>query len=315
MRPNLHLAFFIAVALAFLPDSCAHCSKSDGPNAAVPNWPQWRGPRQDGHSDDKRAPLVWGQGENLKWRIDLPGFGNSSPVVWQDRIFLTSATKTGTERSVLCIDRNSGKTLWQRTAAQGLPPEPVHDWNAHASATCATDGERVYAFFGTPGLVCYDCQGKLLWKKDFGPLVATNGWGAGAASPVLFEDLVFIKARAWRRCSTPFCGISLPTKSRRWPSRDDPGAKRSVATGIGATVGLIPGTSASVSSLSQFETVVTAAECRNIQENGPRHDVGGPVLDTAEGSTCIGDVLVRIAAVVHPVLVPNMAERVEVGRR
>ena len=75
------------------------------------------------------------------------------------------------------------------------------------------------------------------------------------------RHLVFIRARAWIRCSTPFCGMSLPTKRRRWPSRDEPGAKRSVATGIGATVGLIPGTSASVSSFSQLETVVTAAEC------------------------------------------------------
>jgi outer membrane protein assembly factor BamB len=169
---------------------------SPGQGAAVaprvPAWPQWRGPHQDGHSRDPRAPLRWGPDDNLKWQTDLPGFGNSSPVVWGERVFLTSATGTGTERWVLCIDRTSGKILWQQTAAKGLPAEPVHAWNTHASATCATDGERVYAFFGTLGLFCYDFKGKLLWKKDIGPLVASTGWGAGAASPVLFGDLVVV---------------------------------------------------------------------------------------------------------------------------
>lgn len=192
MRLNLRLSSFIAVALALLVETCGNDFRAGGLKGATASWPQWRGPRQDGHSDDTRAPLVWGQGENLKWRIELPGFGNSSPVVWGERVFLTSATKTGTERWVLCIDRNTGKILWQRTAATGLPAEPVHQWNTHASATCVTDGERVYAFFGTPGLFCYDLDGKLLWKKEFGPLVAATGWGAGAASPVLFEDLVFV---------------------------------------------------------------------------------------------------------------------------
>jgi outer membrane protein assembly factor BamB len=154
------------------------------------NWPQWRGPRQDGHSNDARVPLRWSATENLKWRIDLPGLGHSSPIVWGERIFLTSATKS--ERLVLCIDRTSGKVLWQRTAAKDPPAEPLHAWNTHASATCATDGERVYAFFGTPGLFCYDVQGNVLWSKEFGPLIAGSGWGGGAASPMLVGDLVIL---------------------------------------------------------------------------------------------------------------------------
>ena len=157
-----------------------------------PGWPGWRGPSQDGHSDDARVPLKWGRGENLKWQTDLPGRGHSSPVVWGERVFLTAASKTGSDRWVLCVDRTNGKILWQRGAAEGLPAEPTHAWNSHASATCATDGERVYAFFGTPGLFCYDLAGTLLWKKEFGPLVASTGWGGGAASPVLFEDLVIV---------------------------------------------------------------------------------------------------------------------------
>lgn len=193
MWTRARLVLLLAVALGLLVEARADDpQRGENAKAEVPTWPQWRGPRQDGHSGDPRAPLWWGPGENLKWQIDLPGVGNSSPVVWGERVFLTAATKTGTERWVVCIDRTSGKILWQQTAAKGLPAEPVHAWNTHASATCATDGERVYAFFGTPGLFCYDFKGNLLWKKDFGPLVSSTGWGAGAASPILFEGLVFV---------------------------------------------------------------------------------------------------------------------------
>jgi outer membrane protein assembly factor BamB len=130
--------------------------------------------------------------DNLKWQTDLPGFGNSSPIVWHDRVFLTSATRDGRERCVLCIDRDSGKMLWQQTAAKDPAPDQIHEWNTYASASCATDGERVYAFFGTPGLFCYDYEGKLVWKRDFGKLGCSTGWGVGASSPILFEDLVIV---------------------------------------------------------------------------------------------------------------------------
>jgi WD40 repeat protein len=176
--------------------ACVHAAS--GTNPAEPGnrtdraWPGWRGPSQDGHSSDPRVPLEWGPTKNLQWQIDLPGFGNSSPIAWENRVFLTSASADGSQRFVLCIDRNSGKILWQRTAATGLHPEPVHPWNTHASATCVTDGQCVYAFFGTPGLFCYDLDGNLLWHKDFGKLSASTGWGAGAASPILFEDLVIL---------------------------------------------------------------------------------------------------------------------------
>jgi outer membrane protein assembly factor BamB len=156
------------------------------------NWPRWRGPQGDGHAIDARLPLTWSPTENLRWQVDLPGFGHSSPVVWGDKIFLTSATETGTERYVFCVDRRTGKIVWKQTAAAGLPDEPTHAWNTHASSTCATDGERVYAYFGTPGLFCYDLDGRLLWKKDFGPIRASTDWGGGAASPLLDGDLVYV---------------------------------------------------------------------------------------------------------------------------
>jgi outer membrane protein assembly factor BamB len=136
--------------------------------------------------------MTWGDDANLKWRLDLPGLGHSSPVVWGERVFLTAATETGSECYVVCVDRTHGKVLWQQTAAEALPAASTHAWNTHASATCATDGERVYAFFGTPGLFCYDTHGELLWKRDFGPLVASTDWGGSGGSPLVDGDLVYI---------------------------------------------------------------------------------------------------------------------------
>jgi outer membrane protein assembly factor BamB len=183
-RRKLRL-FAVAAALAF-------AAASELRAAELAHWPQWRGPNFDGISDDARVPTTWGADVNLKWQLDLPGLGHSSPIVWGDRVFLTSATETGTERYVFCIDRTTGKLLWRQTAVKDLPAEPTHAWNTHASSTCATDGERVYAFFGTPGLFCYDLDGKPLWKREFGPLVASTDWGGGAASPRLFDKFVYV---------------------------------------------------------------------------------------------------------------------------
>jgi outer membrane protein assembly factor BamB len=152
-------------------------------------WPQWRGPSGQGYSDDPRVPLSWGETENLLWKAPLPGAGNSTPIVWGDRVFLTAASPKGDERYVLCLSAHDGKVLWQRTASRGVEPGKTHDWNGYASASCATDGEHVYAFFGTPGLFCYDPDGQLVWQHAFGVFTSEAGWGT-AASPFLFEDLV-----------------------------------------------------------------------------------------------------------------------------
>jgi outer membrane protein assembly factor BamB/acetyl esterase/lipase len=153
------------------------------------NWPSWRGPSEQGHSADDRVPLAWSDKSNLRWKARLPGKGNSSPIVWGQRIFLTAAGPNGDERYVLCINRADGKVLWQRTASKGVPAGRTHTWNGYASASCVTDGRRVYAFFGTPGLFCYDLDGNLLWKHQFGIFTSSNGWGT-AASPFLFDDLI-----------------------------------------------------------------------------------------------------------------------------
>jgi outer membrane protein assembly factor BamB len=156
---------------------------------AVEQWHQWRGPSGQGLCDDSRVPVSWSETENVLWKTPLPGRGNSSPIVWGDRVFLTAASKDGKERYVLCIGASDGKILWQKLAAKDPDPGKSHDWNGYASASCTTDGERVYAFFGTPGLFCYNVNGKQFWHHRFGIFTSETGWGS-AASPFLYDDLV-----------------------------------------------------------------------------------------------------------------------------
>lgn len=152
-------------------------------------WAQWRGPSGQGYSTDTRVPLVWSETQNVLWKTELPGHGNSSPIVWADRIFLTASSQDGKERYVFCVSATDGKILWQKLAAKVAHPGKSHQWNRYASASCTTDGTHVYAFFGTPGLFCYDFDGKLIWQHQFGAFTSKAGWGT-AASPFLFDDLV-----------------------------------------------------------------------------------------------------------------------------
>jgi outer membrane protein assembly factor BamB len=176
----------------FLAAIAAAASTPQGPAVAAEaaaSWPQWRGPSGQGVALDTRVPLTWGDTENLLWKTGLPGTGNSTPVVWGDRVFLTSAGDKGHERHVLCVRATDGKVLWQRLAAREPDPGRTHAWNGFASPSCVTDGRHVYAFFGTPGLFCYDLDGRLVWQHPFGVFTSEAGWGVGA-SPCLFEDLV-----------------------------------------------------------------------------------------------------------------------------
>jgi outer membrane protein assembly factor BamB len=153
--------------------------------AGAANWPGWRGDGS-GVSREQNLPLYWSADTGIAWRTPLPGDGNSSPVVWGDRVFLTAAMNGGTNRLVLCLDRHDGHVVWQRDLPATLAPE-THVKNGYASPTPVTDGERVYAFFDSPGLVALDMDGKLLWTRDLGPF--KNSYNM-AASPVLCGDLV-----------------------------------------------------------------------------------------------------------------------------
>jgi outer membrane protein assembly factor BamB len=149
------------------------------------NWPAWR---RDGTgiADDEHLPVVWSENENVLWRAPLPGEGNSSPIVWGKRVLLTASLDEGAKRLVICFDADTGKVLW-RTELLPDAPSTFYEKTGFASPTPTTDGERVYAFFDTPGLVALDMQGKVLWKRSMGPINCPYNMGS---SPVLYKDMV-----------------------------------------------------------------------------------------------------------------------------
>ena len=155
-------------------------------SARADNWPAWRGPTGQGHTAEKNLPTKWSATENVKWKVELPDAGNSTPIVWGDRIFLTQATEKGKKRSLLCLGRKDGSKLWEKTVAFD-GKEQIHGTNTYCAASPVTDGERVVVFHGSAGMYCYDFAGKELWKKEFGP--CDHIWGS-AASPVIYKDLI-----------------------------------------------------------------------------------------------------------------------------
>jgi outer membrane protein assembly factor BamB len=174
----------ILVALAACLLSLIHAVEISSAPARSENWPQFRGPNGAGIAAPGRAlPVEFGPDKNVAWKTPLPA-GHSSPGIWGDRIFLTGLTPAGQKLEVLCLDRRSGKILWRR-AAPTERIEKVHAVGSPATATPATDGERVVAYFGSCGLLCYDFAGKLvvfavgdrlevLARNDLGePIMAT----------------------------------------------------------------------------------------------------------------------------------------------
>jgi outer membrane protein assembly factor BamB len=183
--------WFLAVPAVFFLLVSLSISDIFGAKPAEQTWTHLRGPAGQGHIDDVKVPLEWSEDRNVLWKTKLAGMGNSSPMIWGDRVFLTGASEGGAERYVMCIRASDGKTLWQKTAARGLPVERTHGWNGYASASCAIDGTHVVAFFGTPGVFCYDFDGKELWSKKLGIFASAAGWGT-AASPFIYQDTVIL---------------------------------------------------------------------------------------------------------------------------
>jgi outer membrane protein assembly factor BamB len=173
-------------------------------------WPQWRGPQFKGVSTTANPPVTWSESKNVAWKVPLPGRGNSTPVVWGDRLFVTSAVPAGVSGEaqhaprgglpqrgmhrfvVLAIDRKTGKILWERTAREQEPHEASHNENGTwASGSPITDGQRLFAYFESFGLYAYDLNGKLLWEKDLGDKRMRNEFGEGS-TPVLYRDTLVV---------------------------------------------------------------------------------------------------------------------------
>jgi hypothetical protein len=151
-------------------------------------WSRWRGPSGQGIAAGANYVDTWSDTTNVKWKTAVPGRGHSSPIVWKDHLFLTTSTDGGTKMSMLAFNRASGKLLWQTPiASSGV--ERVYWKNSHASATPATDGERIYASFGTHGIAAFDFSGKIVWQRKLGDLRNYHG---SAGSPVLYKDRLFL---------------------------------------------------------------------------------------------------------------------------
>ena len=184
--------------------------------ARLDNWHQWRGPNADGTAPKGDPPVTWDADHNIKWKAPLPGRGSATPVVWGDRIFVLTAIKTdrvvaaadlprplpGFEKKtpaphnyyrfvVLCFDRATGKLRWQRTATEQVPHEGHHPTHSYAAGSPTTDGRFLYASFGSRGLYCYDLDGNLRWKRDFGRMNTRLGWGE-AVTPTVHGDALVV---------------------------------------------------------------------------------------------------------------------------
>ena len=188
--------------------------------AGSSNWAQWRGPNSQGISSDKNLPTEWSDTKNVLWKIELPGKGFSQPIIWGNRVFLTTDIEGGPAPEshkppkhmmgekefthpewagvnrlhtfkTIGLDRDSGKVVWESVSYEGTVFDYRHKRGNYAAPTPVTDGKYVWAYFGSEGLYCYDFKGKLIWKKSLGP-IATLGMGV-ASSPVLHENLLILQ--------------------------------------------------------------------------------------------------------------------------
>lgn len=156
-------------------------------------WPGWRGPRGDGTSEETNIPIRWSKTENVAWKVPIAGKGHSSPVIWGDRLFLTTCLEKEGKRSLLCLDRRDGKLLWEREVMTARL-EPKHRENSFASSTPVTDGKYIWVtFLQTPYMhvACYDLDGKLIWSGSPGRFFSPHGY---CSSPVLYKDMIIYNA-------------------------------------------------------------------------------------------------------------------------
>ena len=203
-------------------------------------WPQWRGPAGTGSAEEANPPFQWSEIKNIRWRVEIPGRGHSTPIIWKDQVFLTTAIPTGTKLPprysgapgahdnlpvtqkqryvILSINREDGKTRWEKTLQEALPHEGGHNTASLASQSPVTDGQHVFAFFGSRGVYCLDMEGTLVWKMNLGIMKSKHGHGEGS-SPVLHGDTLVIN---WDHEGDSFVlALDKNTGKERWRIRRD----------------------------------------------------------------------------------------------
>lgn len=225
------------------------------------DWPQFRGPRASGIDSSRPLVTQWNveSGENIRWQTPIPGLGHSSPIVWNDRIYVTTAVgsgnaelkvglygdiepveETGAQQwRLLALDRASGRVLWNVPGHEAVPRVKRHPKSSHCSSTPATDGRRIAAIFGSEGLFCFDTEGKLLWKKDLGPMdsgfymVPSAQWGF-ASSPVIHDGKVIVLCDVQKNSFLAVFDLETGKEIWKTPRKDVPtwGGPAIVESGI-----------------------------------------------------------------------------------
>ncbi|GDY10421.1 serine/threonine protein kinase [Planctomycetia bacterium] len=197
MRNQITMRMFLIVVACLAATHTIHAA----------DWTQFRGPSGAGISADSNVPLTWSDTENLRWKMELPGPGSSSPIVLGDRIFVTCYSGYGVpkqsggdikslQRHLVCVSRADGTIQWTKTVPGELPEDGYQGYiseHGYASSTPVTDGERVYCFFGKSGVVAFDLDGKQLWQTGVGKESGNRRWGSGA-SLILYKDSVIVNA-------------------------------------------------------------------------------------------------------------------------
>lgn len=211
---------------------------------AADNWPSWRGPTANGIAAATADPPVkWDATTNIKWKAPLTGRGSATPVVWDDQVFVLTATKTDREAKpdelppqdpsrkvntnapkhfykfeVISFDRATGQERWRKTAAEAVPHEGHHETHSYAAGSPATDGKRLYVSFGSFGVFAFDLSGKQLWKRDFGRIQSRLGWGE-AVTPVVHGDTVLLN---WdQEANSKLIALNAATGETRWETKRD----------------------------------------------------------------------------------------------
>jgi outer membrane protein assembly factor BamB len=205
------------------------------------NWHQWRGPLAGGVARHGQPPVTWNETTNLKWKTKIPGEGSSTPIVWENRVFVVAAIETDRvapkppkphptaktqqpshifQFAVICLDRTTGNILWRRTACEDVPHEGRHPTNSFASASPTTDGRYLYVSFGSRGIYCFDLDGNFQWKRDLGNMRTRYGWGE-ATSPVIHGESIVVN---WDHEDQSFIAVlDAQSGKTKWKvDRDEP---------------------------------------------------------------------------------------------
>jgi outer membrane protein assembly factor BamB len=189
-------------------------------------WPQWRGPKADGVSRSANPPIEWSETRNVRWKIELPGRGSSTPVIWGDRVYVSTAVPvnaTGQRAQhrfvVMAVNRRDGKIAWQHTAREEAPHEGTHqEFGTMASASAVTDGQHVIASFESRGIYAFDMNGKPAWQKDLGDKRMRMEFGEGS-SPALYKDKLFV---VWDHQGDSFIvALNKATGAELWRAKRD----------------------------------------------------------------------------------------------